>query len=34
MGTIVNIGGKFEQSAHGSSANADEWASVMGDDGW
>jgi hypothetical protein len=33
MGTIVNIGGKFEQPVHGSPANADEWASVMGDDG-
>jgi hypothetical protein len=33
MGTIVNIGGKFEQPTHGLLANADEWASVMGDDG-
>jgi hypothetical protein len=24
--------GNFEQPAHGSPANADEWASVMGDD--
>jgi hypothetical protein len=32
MGTIINIGGKFEQPAHGLPANADEWASVMGDD--
>jgi hypothetical protein len=32
-GTIVNIGGNFEQPAHDSPANADEWASVMGDDG-
>jgi hypothetical protein len=33
MGIIVNIGGKFEQPAHGLPADADEWASVIGDDG-
>jgi hypothetical protein len=33
MGTIVNKVGNFEQPAHGSPANADEWASVMGNDG-
>jgi hypothetical protein len=33
MGAIVNIGGNFKQPTHGSPANADEWANVMGDDG-
>jgi hypothetical protein len=26
--------GNFEQPAHGLPANADKWASVMGDDGY
>jgi hypothetical protein len=33
MGTIVNIGENSEQPAHGSPTNANEWVSVMGDDG-
>jgi hypothetical protein len=33
MGTTVNIVENFEQPAHGLHANADEWASAMGDDG-
>jgi hypothetical protein len=33
MGIIVHIRGKFEQPAHGLPADADEWDSVIGNDG-